>query len=136
MGLNFLAAIMKGEGDKAGADYKAAGLERHAAAAKTAAVQTDAQLRENLNESLGNIQAVRAAQNTDSTSPTTAALMDRTAMIGDRARSIKVSNIMSQAQQDEMDAAFLRQSGDFAMQNAWLSAAGGALGTASKMKFA
>lgn len=122
------SGLVKGQGDQAAADYQANKLRVAADYARTSAVQTDAQMRENLNVQLGNIDAVRAAANVNPASPTTAAIRDRTEMIGDRSRSTKVGNIMAQAAQDESDATYYNQAGAFALQ---MGIAGGAAKAAS-----
>jgi hypothetical protein len=130
-GLNYEGTVSKGKGEQAGDNAQADRLDRQAEYGRAAAAETDAQLRENLNVSLGNIDAVRAAQNTDPTSPTTAALRDRTAYIGDRARSIQVGNLNAQADQNESDADYLRQAGSFALSNSRVAALSGVLSSAS-----
>jgi hypothetical protein len=107
-------SIMKGMGTNAGDQYQAARLERAAEYGRVSADQTDAQMRENLNVSLGNIDAVRAAAHTDPSSPTGAAIVDRTEMLGDRARGIKVGNILAQTNQEQADASYLQSAGSFA----------------------
>lgn len=128
--LTVAAGVMKGEGDKSANDFQAGKLERAAEYGRLAGTQADAQMQENLNNQLSNIDAVRAAANIDPTSPTTAALKDRTAMIGDRTRSIQVGNIIAQAQQNEADAAYLHQAGSFALS---MGALGGVTNAAGQL---
>lgn len=135
LGLNFMGAQAKGEGEKAAADYKAARAEQAAEYARTAAKQTDAQGLENLNLTLSNIDAVRASANIDPSSPTTAAIRDKTEVLADRARGIQVNNILAQAKMSTDDAAYLRQAGEFALQMGDLSAYAGAAGTIAKTDF-
>jgi hypothetical protein len=73
------------------------------------------------NTQLGNIDAIRAAAGADPTSPTSYALKDRTAAIGDRNRSTAVDSILAQAQQDEADANYMKQAGDFALTSSYLT---------------
>lgn len=134
-GLSIVSGFMKGEGDEAAANYQSEKLKRAAEFARTSASQTDAQMRENLNIQLSNIDAVRAAAGADPTSPTTAALRDRTAEIGDRARSIRVGNIMAQASQDEADARYAEQAGQFAYKMDVLGGFTDAAGTLAKTKW-
>jgi hypothetical protein len=133
--MSIASGFMKGQGDEAAADYQANKLRVSAEYARGAAKETDAQMRENLNLQLQNIDAVRAAANIDPTSPTTAALKDRTAMIGDRSRSIQVGNIMAQAAQNEADANYTEQAGKFAYSMDILGGATNAAGTLSKTKW-
>lgn len=125
LGLSAFSAIEKGAGTKAADDYQAARLEKAAAYGRTEAEQTSGQMLENLNVTLGNIDAVRAAAHTDPTSPTGAAIRDATEYKGDRARSIQVGNILAKASQDERDAAYMRSAGSFAMNMSYLNAAAG-----------
>lgn len=122
--------VMKGEGDQAAADYQSAKLEKAAQYGRLAADQTDAQMRENLNTQIGNIDAVRAAAGIDPTSPTTAALRDRTEMLGGRDRSIQVGNILAKANQDQADAAYTKEAGSYAMG---MDILGGIAGGAGKI---
>lgn len=124
IGLTAFSAFEKGQGDEAAADYKAARLEQAARFGKVQAAQTDAQLSEQLNTTLGNIDAVRAAANIDPTSPTSAAIRDKQEFVSDRARTTSVNNILRQSAQNEADANYTRQAGDFAAKMDYL---GGAL---------
>jgi hypothetical protein len=133
--LSVASGFMKGQGDEAAADFQANKLRVSAEYARGAAKETDAQMRENLNLQLSNIDAVRAAAGIDPTSPTTAALKDRTAMIGDRSRSIQVGNIMAQAAQNEADANYTEQAGKFAYSMDIVSGFTGAANTLSKTKW-
>jgi hypothetical protein len=125
---------MQGEGAQAADQYQAQKAEVAAQYAKTAATQTDAQMRENLNTQLGNIDAVRAASNVDPTSPTSQAVRDRTAFIGDRSRSIQVGNIMAQASQDEADSQYLNSAGSYALNMGIASGITNAAGMIAKTK--
>lgn len=130
--LSIVSGIMKGEGQQSADDFQAAKLKQAAEYGRAAGSEADVQLRENLNNQLSNIDAVRAAANIDPTSPTTAALKDRTAMIGDRSRSIQVGNIMAKAAQDEADSNYLTQAGSFAYTMGALGGVTAAAGTVAK----
>lgn len=134
-GASLLSGVMQGEGQKAADDYQAQKLQRSAEIGRLAATQTDAQMTENLNTQLGNIDAVRTAQNADPTSPTSVAVRNRATMIGDRAKSIQVGNIMQQATQNEADAAYMHQAGDFALQMGIVGGVAGAANTVAKTKW-
>ena len=129
------SGVMQGEGQQAAEDYKAAKAKRAAEYARVAATQTDAQMRENLNTQLANIDAIRAAGHADPNSPTSIAIKDRTSMIGDRQRNIQVGNIMAQASQDEADAQYFKQAGDFALQMGWMNGASAAASKIASTKF-
>jgi hypothetical protein len=129
------SGVIKGQGDQEAANYQAEKADVAAQYAKGAAAETDTQARENLNIQLGNISAIRAAAGTNPTSPTGDAISSRTAFIGDRQRSIQVGNIMAQANQDEADATYLRQSGQYAYTQDILGGLTGAASTLSKTKW-
>lgn len=115
--------ITKGNATKASNDFQADRAERAAAFGETQATLTDTTMRENLNTTLGNIEAVRAAAGIDPTSPTTAVLMDRNTMLSDRQRMAAVGSIKSQAAEDRASADYLRKAGDFAVTQSYLTAA-------------
>jgi hypothetical protein len=79
----------------------------------------------NLNTTLGNIDAVRAAANTDPTSPTGQAVRDNQETIGDQQRSTTVDSILAQSMQDRSDAAYYKQAGSDALFAGDISAAAG-----------
>jgi len=113
---------MKGQATKSADDFKAAQQERAATYGRLKAQQTDAGMLEQENIQLGNIDAIRAAAGADPTSPTSYALKDRTRELGDRNRSTAVDNILAQAQQNEADANYMRQAGDYALTSSYLTA--------------
>lgn len=136
VGMSAYGAIEKGKGQQAADYYQAQKAETAALYGKTAADQTDATMRENLNITLGNINAVRASANIDPSSPTTAALRDRTEVLGDRARNTKVDNILAQVTQDTSDASYLRSAGDFALSMGEVQAGADAASGIAKAGFA
>lgn len=133
--MSVAGGVLKGQGEQSADDFQAAKLKRSAEYARGAAAETDTQMRENLNLQLSNIDAVRAAANIDPTSPTTAALKDRTAMIGDRSRSIQVGNIMAKAAQDEADSKYMTEAGEFAYKMGVLGGVTGAAGKIAQTKW-
>jgi hypothetical protein len=122
LGLSAASDVMKGEGQKSADDFKAAQQERAATYGRLKAQQTDAQMLEQENTQLGNIDAIRAAAGADPTSPTSYALKDRTQFLGDRNRSTAVDSILAQAQQDDADANYMKQAGDFALTSSFINA--------------
>ena len=122
VGLSAYGSYEKGKGEQAADQYQASRLERAAQYGKVQAAQTGAQGLENLNLTLDNIDAVRAAGNVDPSSPTTAALRARTTYLGERDTNIRVGNILAQANQDVSDAAYLRSAGEYALGMGRLSA--------------
>src|SRR6185503_19379850 len=91
-----------------------------------------ATMRENLNTTLGNIEAIRAAGNIDPTSPSTSAVLDRQAQISNRQRTAADVTINSQVAADEASANYLRQAGKFAVTQSYLQAAAGVAGGVAK----
>lgn len=116
------AAKAQAAGENVADQAQADRLERAAQYGKAAASEYDAQSLENLNVTLGNLDAVRAAASTDPSSPTGAALRDRTEYIADRSRTTQVSNIMAQAAQNEADANYMRSAGAYALKVGDISA--------------
>lgn len=122
IGLSAYSSVLKGQGEQASANMRADKLEQAAAYGKVQAAETGAQLTEQLNTTLGNIDAIRAAAGIDPTSPTTAAIQDKQSFVSDRQRSTTVNNILQQARQNEADATYMRSAGSFALKQGWLSA--------------
>jgi hypothetical protein len=134
-GLSAYGTIEKGKGEQAADEYKAESLERAANFGRTKAAQTGAQYTEQLNNTLGNIDAIRAAAHADPSSPTGAAIRDTAEYQGDRQKSITVDNILEQADQDTADAAYLRSAGKYALMTSDISAAAGVLGAGGSSLF-
>lgn len=122
IGLKGFGDYTEGQGNKAASDYKAARLEQAARYGRVAAEQTDGQLTEQLNTTLGNIDAIRAAADIDPTSPTTAAIRERQSFVADRQRTTSVNNMLRQAAQSEADANYMRRAGEFALKQSYLKA--------------
>ena len=122
LGLTVAGDLMGGSAKQAENDYQAARLEEAAQFGKTQAALTDAVMRENLNNTLGNIQAVRAAAGIDPTSPTTAAMMNMNADTAERQRLAKVGSINAQTAEQEASAKYLREAGDFAVTQSYVKA--------------
>jgi hypothetical protein len=115
-------SIAKGYGTKAADEFQADRATRAAELGRTQAALTDVTYRENLNTTLGNIDAIRAAVHIDPSSPTTAALRDYNTMISDRQRMAAVGTIRQQASEDEAGATYLRKAGDYALLMGYLDA--------------
>lgn len=136
------AVRAKAAGENAADQAQADRLDRAAQYGKAAAEETNAQLSENLNVQLGNIDAVRAAAHSDPSSPAGQALRDRAEYMGDRAKAIQVGNITAKAAQDKADADYMRQAGAYALKvggiganAAMLGGVAGAAGTVAKTDF-
>jgi hypothetical protein len=124
MGFNMGSSLLRGVGEMQGDQYQAARLKRAAEYGRVKAAQTSAQLTEQLNQTLGNIDVVRAAARTDPTSPTGAAYRDFEEALGERRRGIAVGNINAQVLQDEADASYMRRAGTYALLGGALGAGG------------
>ena len=109
------SSVVKGIGEKEGQDFMAWQAERAAALGRIKADQTDAHLRDELQTTLGNIDVIRAAANTDPLSPTALAVKDKEREVSDRQRQIQVANIRTQADEKEAEAGYRRRSGKFAL---------------------
>jgi hypothetical protein len=127
-GLSAYSTILSSQGTASGDQYQAAKLEQAATYGDLKAVQTGGQMTRNLNQTLGNIDAVRAAANTDPTSPTGAAYRDFQENIGDENKSITVDSILAQSNQERSDAAYYRSAASNALLSGEASAAGGLFG--------
>lgn len=114
-GLQAFGSIESAEGTAAADDYKSEQLQQQAQYGELKAIQTNAQLTQNLSMSLGNIDAVRAAGHDDPTSPTGAAVRGQIQDIGTEKKNIQVDSINAQVQEDEENAAYLRAAGSQAL---------------------
>jgi hypothetical protein len=121
-GLSAYSDILSSQGTAASENYKAASLENAAARGRVAAAQTGAFETEKLVQTLGNIDAVRAAAHTDPTSPTGAAIRDWNETLGLTKKSIDVDNIIAQSRQEDSDAAYLRSASKYALLGGELAA--------------
>lgn len=97
LGLQTASAGLAAYGEAKGQTAAAQQAVNAAAAARAAADQTDTQLREELRGTLGNIDAIRAAANTDPFSPTAMAVKDEERRVSTRERRIRGANARAQA---------------------------------------
>lgn len=125
IGMQTYATLLKSQGEATGYAYQADRMEKAAEYGDLKATQTSAQMTRNLNTTLGNIDAVRAAANTDPTSPTGVAVRDYAEDIGNEQRFITVSGIEAQANQSRADAAYYRKASESALLTGGISAAAG-----------
>lgn len=127
MGLQFYSSILQGQGQQASDDYQAQKLEEAATYGDLKAVQTSAQMTRNLNQTLGNIDAVRAAAGTDPSSPTGQAIRSSQEAIGNANKAITVNSITAQSLQDRNDAAYYQAKGNRDMLAGIISGGAGIL---------
>ena len=125
IGLSAYATILQAQGVAAGDDFQAAKLDQAAKYGDLKGVQVAGQMTRQLNQTLGNIDAVRAAANADPNSPTGAAFRENQETIGDTQRGIAVSSILAQANQDRNDAAYYRSAASSALFAGGIGAAAG-----------
>lgn len=95
--------------------FQAEKLDNAATYGELKAAQTGGAMSRQLNQTLGNIDAVRAAANTDPTSPTGVAFRDNQESLGTDQRTTTVSSIMAQSTQDKADAAYQRKAASDAL---------------------
>jgi hypothetical protein len=132
LGLAAAGAVMKGEGEKSADEFRADQAEQAARFGREQAELTDVTMREKLNTTLANIDAIRAAAHVDPTSPTTTAVEDWQRTISNRQRTTAMVSQKAQVATDEASADYLRKAGDFALTQSYLSAAAGVAGGAAK----
>lgn len=132
VGLSAAGSYEKGVGQQAADNMRAAQLEEQAQYGRMAADETNANLLDKLNLTLGNIDAVRAASHTDPSSPTGAVIRDRTEMLGDQERQTRVGNINAQVSEDQASAAYMRSAGSFAMMQGEIGAGASLFGGLGK----
>ena len=117
-------SVVQGIGTANADSYSAQEMEQAAQYGDLKAVQTNAALTRNLNQTLGNIDAVRAAARTDPTSPTGAAVRNTVEATSTENKNIQVDSIMAQANQDRANAAYLRSASSMALLSGGIGAFG------------
>lgn len=135
IGANVAGGVMQGEGQQAADNYQAAVLTQKAQAGQVAATETNANSVLRLNQTLDNIDAVRAASHNDPSSPTGSMLRNTAYDYGNEERAIRVGNILTQSEQDLASADYEKKAGSFAMTQGILSGIAGAAGSIAKTKF-
>ena len=125
IGLSAYSTILQSQGVAAADEFQATKLETAATYGELKAVQTGGQMTRTLNNTLGNIDAVRAAAHTDPTSPTGAKIRSDNEALGNEQKDITVNSILQQSRQDRNDAAYYKQAGKDALFAGEISAAAG-----------
>ena len=141
-GFKMYGDYLSSRGEAQGKEFEAELEEQKAEYGRLKANQTNAQMSRNLAISLGHLDSIRAAQHTDQSSPTGAAVRGFTEERGTEAKGITVENILQQSRMDEANAAYLRTeganillAGDVAMAGDFAGGIGGGIqsaGTAQK----
>jgi len=125
IGLSAYSTILQSQGVASADEFQAQKLESAATYGELKAVQTGGQMTRQLNQTLGNIDAVRAAANTDPSSPTGAVFRDDQEQRGIDQRTTTVDSILAQATQDRNDAAYYKSAASNALFAGDISAAAG-----------
>jgi hypothetical protein len=125
IGLSAYSTLLSAQGTANADDYQAEKLQTAATYGDLKATQTGAQMTRNLNTTLGNIDAVRAAANTDPNSPTGAAFRDNQETIGTEQKTTTVDSILAQSNQDRNDAAYYQSAAGNALLSGGIGAAAG-----------
>jgi hypothetical protein len=125
IGLSTYSTILQSQGVAAADNFQAQKLESAAEYGDLKAVQTGGQMTRNLNTTLGNIEAVRAAANADPNSPTGAAIRDNQEQIGIDQKNITVDSILAQSNQDRNDANYYKSAASSALFAGEIGAAAG-----------
>jgi hypothetical protein len=119
-GASIAGGISEGIQKKAAAQVEAAKLKFAAEAGKVRAQQTDAAYREELNDTMQNIGAIRSSQSVEFDSPTSFALYDKAETLSARARTVATSNERMKALGLEGDSAAALERGRMARTTALL----------------
>jgi hypothetical protein len=125
IGLSAYATVLQSQGVASADEYQADKLDNAAKYGALKAEQTGGQMARSLNNTLGNIDAVRAAARTDPTSPTGIAMRDRAEAVGSDQANITVDSILQQSRQDSADAAYYRSAASHALLTGGIGAAAG-----------
>ncbi|TCR64696.1 hypothetical protein [Bosea sp. BK604] len=119
-GMQMAASNAEGIQKKTASQIESMKLKMAAEAGRVRAQQVDAQYRDELNETMQTIGAIRSAQNVGFDSPTSFALYDKAETINDRARVVAASNERLKALGLEGDAAQTLAAGRMARTTAAL----------------
>ena len=132
-GLSGYSTVLQSQGIASSDNWQAEKLDTAATYGDLKAVQAGGQMTRNLNTTLGNIDAVRAAANTDPSSPTGVAYRSNQEAIGTENKNITVNSILQQSTQERSDAAYYRSAASNALFAGDIGAAAGALGAVSPL---
>jgi hypothetical protein len=132
LGLTAVSQGIAAQGTATADQFKAEQLDQAAQYGELKATQTNAQMTQNLVNTLGNIDAVRAAAHTDPTSPTGSSVREYVEETADMQKSAKVGAITEQANMDEANAQYMRQAASSALLGGDLGIAGTVLSAAAK----
>ena len=107
--------------------YQSEALKLAAQEGELQATQTNAQLTARMNQTLGNIDAVRAAAHTDPSSPTGAQARGTVEGALEQQKTNQVDTILAQSYMDESQSQYLASASSMALLSGGLGMAGGLL---------
>lgn len=116
--------LFSGFSNRETAKAQAQAAYRRASYGEIKANETDVAMRQDLESTMGNIFAVRAAAGGSPDSPTMGAITQNVQGQADRDRGRAVRNIMAQVQEDKMAQRFYQRAGGRALLGSSLSAGG------------
>jgi hypothetical protein len=131
-GLSAYSTILQSQGKADSDNWQAEKLQTDATYGDLKAVQVGGQMTRNLNTTLGNIDAVRAAAGDDPSSPTGAAYRNQQETIGTEQKTITVNSILQQSLQDRNDAAYYQSAASNALFAGGIGAVAGLVGAIGK----
>lgn len=134
LAMNAGSTIMGAAGQSAGATAQKQKAQKAAAIARVQADQADTAYRDELDKTLGNIDAIRASIGM-ADSPTSFALKDQAREDSDIQRTRKVAGLKMQATQFDEDARFYGSAARNYMMAGLVNAGGRATGGLSGMNF-
>lgn len=123
-GLSAASSVMQGMAGRDAAKYQMEQSARAAEYGRIQAAETDTAMRKELEFTMGNIDAVRAAANADPMSPTGAAVSNYVTSNANQERETKVRNRLRQVADDERAVSFYQSSAQKSMIGGLLSGAG------------
>lgn len=121
--MQIAGGISEGIQKKTAAQVESVRLKMAAEAGRVRAIQTDAAYREEFNNTMQNIGAIRASQNVRFDSPTSFAINDKARDLSDDARTVAVSNERLKALGLEGDAVAAWKRGETARTTAMIGQA-------------
>jgi hypothetical protein len=133
LGMQMAGTVSEGIQKKTAAQIDSIKLKMAAEAGKVRAIQTDAAYREELDQTMQNISAIRSAQSVGFDSPTAFAIYDKARETNAQARMVAVSNERLKALGLEGDATAAWQRGQMARTASGVKLAGQALSAGQKI---
>lgn len=127
-GAGALGSVVKGIGGFMGDQYQEGQAKNAAIAARAAGFEQSTDQLDRLNNTIGNITAIRASTGADPYSPTSLAVKQRARTIGLRQSTVAIDNGMAQADQYNADAHQFQMGASWSLLNGALGAAPSLIG--------